>query len=186
MKVAILRASAIGLALGTLVSGGAWAADRDVQVCYRDEINKETRLVLDVKFHSKLDTYDRRLKQRVWDADGKHTFSTDGGKTSYMAVFDGAVVTSSGSYKVPKGSHLGGTSYFVRDPKGLGPQGGTTHPIDWECTSAEESPAPREWLCTVRADNFHPQEADFVPSKLKRLDYPDELCDAFQDTDKRY
>jgi len=163
--------SAIVLALGVpaaLTAGPAIAAPKDRAVCYQNynDPYDTTRIVLNVKFHSWL-----TAKQAVFEADGKHAFLKD--KYNRMAVFDGAVVTSSGYGYQPKGAHLGGESYWVRSAS----DGAPTTPIEWDCTSAEYSATPNTWYCT-RAGGAS------GPYTLKRVAYPDrdKLCDTFQDT----
>lgn len=180
MHALILRSSVAALGLVALAAIPLeQAAARDYPVCYKTKEYEPTRLVLNVSYHSKLPTTRYTGKQEVWDADGKHAYVEN--YKNVMAVFDGSVVTSAGGkygYGQPKGAHLGGTSYFVRGGTGIGPSNGQQNPMFWECTSAEASPTPNTWSCTLKADNFK----DGVPVTLIRLKYADKDCDVFQDT----
>jgi len=161
---------AFGLALAATGLFAAGPALADNSVCYRnkEDYSNTTRIVLDVKFHSRLTG-----NQAVYEADGKHAFLDN--YKNRMAVFDGAVVTSRGSKYQPPGAHLGGESYWVRTSDSKA-QGGPPTPIEWDCTSAEYSPTPYIWYCTITGgagtQNFN----------LERLKYPDPYCDTFQDT----
>jgi len=160
--------------------GEAWAAQSpaavpgEASICYADTEHSPTRLVLDVKFHSRLPTSKEGGRQAVWDADGKHAYTE--GTQNRMAVFDGAIVTSSGGRSQLPGAHLGGTSYFVRGAPGKGPQGGQADPVFWECTSDEPSPVPNTWLCTIRAESIKTTSATLQKTKVTKE------CDVFQDT----
>ena len=147
------------------------AQSYDYPVCYRnkDKYDDTTRIVLNVKFHSRLTG-----RQAVYEADGKHSFIEYG--KNRMAVFDGAVVTSRGSSYQPKGAHLGCESYLGRGAYPPAPQGGPRNPIEWDCTSADYSSTPDVWYCTISFDGKN------IPYNLERLSYPDKLCDVFQDT----
>ena len=175
-----LRAGALALGFAAMaVIPFEQAAARDYPVCYKTKEYEPTRLVLNVAFHSRLPTTKYTGKQEVWDAAGKHAY-TDKGK-NVMAVFDGSIVTSAASrhgYAQPKGAHLGGTSYFVRGGTGIGPANGTQNPMDWECTSAEPSPTPSSWACTLKSDDYK----SGIPVTLIRLKNVDKDCDVFQDT----
>jgi len=160
-----------GLAAMAFLSAGAASAN---PVCYADTDHEPTRIVLDVKLHSKLDKFG---KQKVYEADGKHAYTEgDYPKQPRMAVFDGAIVTSSNRYW-PTGAHLGGTSYFVRFGSGHGPKGGQPYSIDWDCTTYEVSATPREWKCNIHSQNF-----GFLNATLKKVYGYDPACDVFQDT----
>ena len=171
--------AAIALAVAvpvSLAAGPAMAQYHDYPVCYRnkDDYKDTTRIVLNVKFHSRLTG-----RQAVFEADGKHSFlDYYGGKFfNRMAVFDGAVVTSRGHSYQPPGAHLGGESYWVRPDHVYAPfpVGGPKTPIEWDCTSEESSSTPRVWYCNITGGAY----GQFT---LERLDYPDKLCDVFQDT----
>lgn len=181
MYSGILRASFVAFSLaGISLAPIEQAEARDYPVCYKTKEYEPTRIVLDVAFHSRLPTTRNTGRQEVWDADGKHAY-TDNHK-NVMAVFDGSIVTSAASRHhnaQPKGAHLGGTSYFVRGSGGIGPSNGQPFPIFWECTSAESSPIPRTWYCTIRSENFN---KNGLPVTLIRLRHPDKECDVFQDT----
>jgi hypothetical protein len=168
--------AAIALALTVpvaLAGGPAKAApyDRDRPVCYMPvgDSPEKTRIVLNVKLHSSLG-----YGQAVYEADGKHSFVKDY-KYNRMAVFDGAVVTSRGAYGQPKGAHLGGETYWVRDAS----DGAPTSPVEWDCTSAEYSATPSIWYCKIAGA----RSGDY---NLQRLDYPDRYCNVFQDTYSEY
>jgi hypothetical protein len=161
-------------ALLVLSAGSAWAQSSDRRVCYADVDHPPTRIVLNVKFHSRLPTTRNGGRQDVWDADGKHAYTEGYPPKNRMAVFDGAVVTSSGGSSQPPGAHLGGTSYFVRG--GAGPKGGQSSPIFWECTSDDWDPTPVTWYCTIFSDNFKTLSAT-----LKKVPVTKD-CDVFQDT----
>jgi hypothetical protein len=154
-----------------LAAGPAAAQSRDDAVCYkkRDGGSDTTRIVLDVKRHSRL-----TAGQVVYEADGKHAFKESG--KNRMAVFDGAVVTSRGDYDQPRGAHLGGESYWVRGAPAPAPQGGPSSPIEWDCTSDEYSATPRVWYCTITGG------VATQGYNLERIDYRDYGCDVFQDT----
>jgi hypothetical protein len=179
MSAVILRTSAVVLALvgiGLVPIEQAAAAS----VCYKMKEYPEGRLVLDVKKHSNLATTKWGGKQEVWEADGKHINSKP---PKQMAVFDGSVVTSSGTAKrygaygqVP-GAHLGGTSYFVRGPAGLGPKVGQASPMFWECTSKQASATPNSWGCSVSSGSN-----PVIGVTLEKLRHPDMACDIFEDT----
>jgi len=210
----IHRASAIALSLTALVAApfSQAAAATDFPVCYkvvdRDD-NKAynpgyyspERLVLDVAFHSYLKTTRSNGRQTVYDADGKHTYweggsghNSNSDAHTVMAVFDGAIVTSNYSWKQPKGAHLGGTSYFVRDPeeRGYGPEGGPyDSPIHWECTSKQAQATPDTWRCTISyqtfGDDHNSGQYEYRGVYLKKVKHNrDEKCDIFQDTDDYY
>ncbi len=180
MHALILRSSVAALGLVALAAiPVGQAAAKDYPVCYKTKEYEPTRLVLNVSYHSKLPTTRYTGKQEVWDADGKHAYVEN--YKNVMAVFDGSVVTSAGGkygYGQPKGAHLGGTSYFVRGGTGIGPSNGQQNPMFWECTSAEASPTPNTWSCTLKADNYKAG----IPVTLIRLKYADKDCDVFQDT----
>jgi hypothetical protein len=188
----IAAAALSSCASAFLPTGAVAQSYRDVPVCYKTkEYNNDfTRLVLDIKYHSRLPTTRAGGRQDVWDADGKHanTEKDPSGKPkNIMAVFDGAIVTSSGSksgtYSQLPGSHLGGTSYFVRGGSGLGPKGGTQYPIYWECTSDEYSPAPKIFYCSIQSQGFG---GTTMAATLEKLAAPDAYCDVFQDTKDSY
>jgi len=145
------------------------------------------RLSLDILFHSRLKTTSGNV-QTVYDADGKHTYWEGGSGHDYdeddynvMAVFDGAIVVASQTRKQPRGAHLGGTSYFVRDGGGYGPGGGPyAKPLFWECTSDEARRAPDTWRCTITTG-----DDDYRGVYLKKVKHNrDEKCDIFQDTQR--
>jgi hypothetical protein len=175
-----LRTSVLALGLAAMAAiPFEQASARDFPVCYKTKEYEPTRLVLNVAFHSRLPTTKFTGKQEVWDAAGKHSYTEN--HKNVMAVFDGAVVTSAPTkrgYGQPKGAHLGGTSYFVRGGTGIGPQNGTQNPMDWECTSAEPSPIPSTWACTLKSDDYK----SGIPVTLYRLKNADKECDVFQDT----
>jgi hypothetical protein len=176
----ILRSSVAALGLVALAAIPLeQAAAKDYPVCYKTKEYEPTRLVLNISYHSKLPTTRYTGKQEVWDADGKQAYVEN--YKNVMAVFDGSIVTSAGGkygYGQPKGAHLGGTSYFVRGGKGIGPSNGQQNPMFWECTSAEASPTPNTWSCTLKADNYK----EGIPVTLIRLKNADKDCDVFQDT----
>jgi hypothetical protein len=149
--------------------GPVMAAPGDKPVCYRnkDKYDDTTRIVLNVKLHSRLFS-----KQAVYEADGKHSYIDN--YKARMAVFDGAVVTSPGAKYVAKGAHLGGESYWVRGAPYPAAQGGPTSPIVWDCTSAEVSATPSVWYCTIGGG------AGTQAYNLERLERPDALCSVFQ------
>jgi hypothetical protein len=175
MRARKFAATVLAVAVpASLAAGPAMAQYNDHPVCYKKlhDNYDTTRIVLDVKFHSRLTG-----GQAVFEADGKHSFVDDYRKFR-MAVFDGAVVTSRGSRSQVRGAHLGGESYWVRDKHLYSPQpvGGPETPIEWDCTSDEHSATPRVWYCNITGG---------VPTQafnLERLDYPDRFCDVFQDT----
>jgi len=200
---------ALGLAAFSVAPINQAAATTDNPVCYkvvdRNDNNayhpgyySPERLVLDVSFHSYLKTTRSSGRQTVYDADGKHTYWEGGSGHDFnnsehtvMAVFDGAIVTSDYSWRQPKGSHLGGTSYFVRDPRhdGYGPEGGPYYsPIHWECTSQVVHPTPDTWSCTISYQSFEGNNnggSSYVYKGvyLKKVKHNrDEKCDIFQDT----
>jgi hypothetical protein len=172
-----LGAVAFGLlALPFAATNEAAAQSPDVQVCYVVKEYPPTRLVLNIKYHSRLPTTFAGGNQATWDADGKHAYTASG--KNLMAVFDGAVVTSTGTRWQPRGSHLGGTSYFVRGGGGIGPSGGQQYPIFWECTSDEWRAAPDTFYCTIQSQAFaRPLPATLEKSRVTRE------CDVFQDTE---
>jgi hypothetical protein len=173
--------------------------DRDDNKAYGQGYYSPERLVLDVSFHSHLKTTRSNGRQTVYDADGKHTYWAGGSghnanssDHTVMAAFDGTVVTSNYAWKQPKGSHLGGTSYFVRDPHhdAYGPEGGPYYsPIHWECTSREARPDPDTWRCTITyqpyiSNNSNVGSYEYKGVYLKKVKYNrDEKCDIFQDTE---
>jgi hypothetical protein len=150
-------------------------------VCYEVKEAKETRLFLDIKFHSSLikKPYSKSGRQDVYDADGKHAYSSTDYKTAHMAVFDGAIVTSTGSQYpyAQAGAHLGGTSYFVRAPG----QHGT--PIFWDCTSAEVSATPNTFACLATSPGTFSNTA----LTLSKVKYPDKdrVCHFFEDGEEK-
>lgn len=166
--------SALALALAapaTMPSSHAMAADQ--AVCYTVDYTYD-RIVLDVKKHSDLTTFG--LRQTVYDALGKHT-QNRGPKQSdnYMAVAQGAVVVARKNPYLPyfrSGAHLGLVSEWVRDYGAS-----STRPIDWDCTSAEESATPGVWKCNALIDNY----VKYIT--LYRVPYPsrDPYCGIFQD-----
>ncbi len=210
MQPTTYRTSIVALGLTALCVapiGQAWATT-DFPVCYKvvDQNDNKAhgpgyyspeRLVLDVSFHSYLKTTRSNGRQTVYDADGKHTYweggsgHNSGDDHTVMAVFDGAIVTSNYSWKQPRGSHLGGTSYFVRDPNehGYGPEGGPYYsPIHWECTSRQVHATPDTWSCTIAYQTFGSNNSnsgsyEYRGVYLKRVKHNrDEKCDIFQDT----
>jgi hypothetical protein len=173
MRAATFPAIAMGLTLPiSLLAGPALAAPKDRPVCYQNynDPYDSTRIVLDVKFHSKI-----TAKQAVYEADGKHALLIN--NYNRMAVFDGAVVTSSGYGYQPKGAHLGGESYWVRSAS----DGAPTTPIAWDCSSPGANATPDVWYCSLAGGASGPYT-------LKRVAYPDQdrLCDTFQDTSTNY
>ena len=104
-----IAAAALAIPAALLLSVGSAQADsRDQRVCYADTDHPPTRIVLDVKFHSRLPTTYYGGRQSVYDADGKHAYTEGYPPENRMAVFDGSIVTSSGSSYQPRGAHLGG------------------------------------------------------------------------------
>jgi hypothetical protein len=202
MRLAMCKAGIIALGVAAVpvaMTGDASAQSTGESVCYKvvgtndnDAYNRgywaPDRLVLDILFHSRLKTT-RGNTQSVYDADGKHTYWEGGAGHDYndedfnvMAVFDGAIVVSEAARKQPRGSHLGGTSYFVRHGDGFGPSGRPyTRPIFWECTSNESRRAPDTWRCTITTED----QTGYKGVYLKKVRYnQDEKCDIFQDTQR--
>lgn len=167
MQISVMRAGAAGFTMlaTTLAATPSWADS----ICYEVKEAKETRIVLDVKFHSNL----IKGSQAVYDADGKHAYGSYGSKTAHMAVFDGAIVTSKGGQYAQKGAHLGGTSYFVR---GAGEHG---TPIFWDCTSGEWSPTPHSFACLATSPGSFSNTTLTLTQVYNSRN--DRLCQFFED-----
>ena len=163
-------ALALAVAAPALTStSNAWAADR--AICYASKEFGTTRVVLDVKKHSNLTTYGS--KQTVYGALGKHSYvEYSPYYKEYMAVVHGAVVVAKKSRGYPvkeSGAHMGLISEWVR-----GPGYGNPNPINWDCTSSEESSTPYSWSCSLLVDGK-------VQYGTLYQVYGDPLCGAFQD-----
>lgn len=173
MSKAKLWRRTVGLAVAVPVLmpiNDVFAADKTI--CYASKEFGTTRLVLDVKKHSDLTT--TSTKQVVYGALGKHSYTEGYGPTykEYMAVAHGAVVVSKTDYYNPyreTGAHLGLISEWVRAP-GYG----NPNPINWDCTSSEQSATPATWTCNVLVDG------KVLTGNLYAV-YRDPLCGAFQD-----
>lgn len=171
------KTSLAALAVAVFAVGSIGEAKAvDYQACYKVEGLHNSRVVLNISRHSNLRTW-RAGRQVVYEADGKHTRAYSR-RNTVMAVFDGAIVTSRGGGGQVSGSHLGGVSLFVRGGRGIGPKGGPSHPIYWECTSRQRSPAPSVWYCSIQSDSYKRT----LPAKLIKLRRPDRHCDIYQDT----
>src|SRR5690242_18840082 len=93
-----LATAALGLAALAATTTSAALADgrggREQRACYATKEFGDTRLALDVTFHSKLPTSRSGGFHATWDVAGKHGF-VDGANKNHMAAVDGTVVTSS-------------------------------------------------------------------------------------------
>jgi hypothetical protein len=148
-------------------------------ICYKVDYSND-RIVLDVKKHSDLTTFG--LKQTVYDALGKHTQNFGSKQTdNYMAVAHGAVVVANKNYYQPyfrSGAHMGLVSEWVRTASSPSAK----RPIDWDCTSSEESATPSTWTCNTAGGNVVATTV-VTPVTLYRvaLASKDPYCGIFQD-----
>jgi hypothetical protein len=172
--------SALALAVATpaLLPASPAHAAKDQAVCYKVDSSND-RIVLDVKKHSDLTTFG--LKQTVYDALGKHT-QNFGYKQSdnYMAVAHGAVVVAKKNIYQPlfrSGAHMGLVSEWVRTVSSPSAK----RPIDWDCTSAEESATPSTWTCNAVGGTLVAGPANAVTLYKVAYASKDPYCGIFQD-----
>lgn len=185
-KLVVYTASAVLVLAGfsLMGAGEGWSVDSeasraasDARVCYRtdkDDYEKDyVRIVLNVKRHSDL-SFPGGFKQTTYTVVGKHVDSLDG-RSWRMAVAAGGVIVTDkkggygGSYGYDFGAHLGLEANWVRSTLG---------PLNFDCSTDEESSTPQYWYCSVRGDGSSFKDGKV---RLMRLDYPDERCGFFQD-----
>jgi len=188
-----LTALAGSIALGSLLATGAYAdPPTDKLVCYkvddRDEDNThyrsdrvEERLVLNIKFHSKLSPQKDKNQQIAYDIAGKYVAPCKDDYKLDMTTADGTLITSDKQDRPSYGRQPGDNDIDKGTRLGVHAMGALRkcNNVTFDCTSREVAVAPNKFRCKVRTEG----DEDIRRVKLKKVDFKDE-CRVFRDREE--